>query len=264
MSVSGKRSHDIVSRYISDEIKRLVRQKSFFGCVICGVPVYHYDHIHDYAETGDNQAENLTLLCPTHHQDKTSGRLTRDAVLKFVENPHNGSKKFTASHFMPIVGDTALFEAGTNRFEFSFRSQPGRFSAIEIFRQSILGLHNEEGHLLLDVLLTAQNGDPLVVIEKGELRVSTGVWDYRLEGRDLVISSPNQKPTLQCQFLRNGFSVRRGFVSLRQPGFAVLRKPELSQMRAIAIEPERCLLLPQQSTFTNCTMVDCRVGLSVN
>jgi len=48
-------------------MQREVRQRCGFGFVICGIPIYHYDHIIDHAEVHEHTADKLTLLCPTHH-----------------------------------------------------------------------------------------------------------------------------------------------------------------------------------------------------
>lgn len=52
---------------IPAKIKRLVRQRCGFGCVICGSPIYEYDHIVNWSETHHHKAEELTLLCSKHH-----------------------------------------------------------------------------------------------------------------------------------------------------------------------------------------------------
>jgi len=55
---------------ISDPIKREVRQRCGFGCVICGVPIYDYEHMVPHTEVQEHLANNVTLLCPTHHREK--------------------------------------------------------------------------------------------------------------------------------------------------------------------------------------------------
>jgi hypothetical protein len=44
-------------------MKREIRQRCGFGCVLCGIRIYQYDHIIDYAQVQEHTADNITLLC---------------------------------------------------------------------------------------------------------------------------------------------------------------------------------------------------------
>jgi hypothetical protein len=58
-------------RAIPEEVKRLVRQNSGFGCVLCGLSLYHYDHIDPpFKEAQAHRPEDICLLCPDHHERK--------------------------------------------------------------------------------------------------------------------------------------------------------------------------------------------------
>jgi hypothetical protein len=48
-------------RYVPAEIKRAVRQRCGFGCVLCGVPIFQYDHMIPFAEVQEHTEENITL-----------------------------------------------------------------------------------------------------------------------------------------------------------------------------------------------------------
>ncbi|WNG79930.1 hypothetical protein C6A86_016810 [Mycobacterium sp. ITM-2016-00316] len=56
---------------IPDPMKREVRQRCGFGCVICGHPIYEYEHMDDYAVVKRHGVANITLLCDGHHRLKT-------------------------------------------------------------------------------------------------------------------------------------------------------------------------------------------------
>jgi hypothetical protein len=57
-------------RAIPEPVKREVRQRCGFGCVICGKPLYDYDHKLGFSKVRRHVAEQITLLCPTHHADE--------------------------------------------------------------------------------------------------------------------------------------------------------------------------------------------------
>jgi len=50
------------SRNISLPIQREVRQRCGFGYVICGFPLYGYDHLKDWANFKEHIANDITLF----------------------------------------------------------------------------------------------------------------------------------------------------------------------------------------------------------
>lgn len=61
-------SHGL-SREIPEPVKRSVRQRCGFGCVICGSAVVQYYHFSPpFAEARDHLASGITLLCGRCHQ----------------------------------------------------------------------------------------------------------------------------------------------------------------------------------------------------
>ena len=60
-----------------------------FGCVICGSPLYEYDHLIPWSDVHEHEPENLVLLCPQHHAEKTKGFLTVEALASANDNPRN-------------------------------------------------------------------------------------------------------------------------------------------------------------------------------
>lgn len=74
---------------IPSDIKRQVRQRCGFGCVICGRPLYQYDHLVPWSEVEEHEPDNLVLLCDQHHREKTSGLLPIEQVIEANEAPAN-------------------------------------------------------------------------------------------------------------------------------------------------------------------------------
>src|SRR5690349_14336280 len=89
---------------IPDPIKRVVRQRCGFGCVICGFPLVHYDHMTEWSVVREHRADNLTLLCPNHHQQKTNGLLTEEQVRAADAKPYNRERRMTAPFGLNLMG----------------------------------------------------------------------------------------------------------------------------------------------------------------
>jgi hypothetical protein len=122
----------MTARDIPDPIKRLVRQKSGFGCVVCGLPIFDYEHIEEFAAVQTHNAANMVLLCPNHHAEKTRGRLSKEAIRRAADNPLNLRNERTAGHVFLQTGDIAHFEVAGTKFEYSFAGVNGRFQAIQL------------------------------------------------------------------------------------------------------------------------------------
>ena len=70
---------------IPESMKREVRQRCGFGCVICGMPLYTYEHMLGYVNVDRHVAEELTLLCYQHQYERTQRKLPlvgREAFLR--------------------------------------------------------------------------------------------------------------------------------------------------------------------------------------
>jgi hypothetical protein len=76
------------------EIKREVRQRCGFGCVICGSPLYEYEHMEGWAVVHRHVAEEITLLCDKHHSERTKGLLPKEDVVKANNNPYNNVREY--------------------------------------------------------------------------------------------------------------------------------------------------------------------------
>lgn len=57
--------------------------------MVCGLPLYEYDHLLGWAAVQRHVAEEITLLCDKHHREKTLGLLSNEAVRAANANPLN-------------------------------------------------------------------------------------------------------------------------------------------------------------------------------
>ncbi len=61
----------INSRNIPLPIQREVRKRCGFGCVLCGLPLYEYEHMEEWAQVKRHIADEITLLCDCFDPYKT-------------------------------------------------------------------------------------------------------------------------------------------------------------------------------------------------
>lgn len=204
------------ARHIPEGLKREVRRKCGFGCIVCGLPVFDYEHIDDFATVREHRIDNIVLLCPNHHREKTAGRMPVEVERRFAAKPFNADRSMTPAHRLHLmVGTHSVMRVGNCITEWVFNgTDKGRFAALEVDGIRRIGVDAEDGFLLLDVLLHDVSGRVALRIERGELMVSTGVWDYRLEGARLKINSAVRLLWLDMEFTPEGVAVDRAVIHI--------------------------------------------------
>jgi hypothetical protein len=83
---------------IGAEMEKEVRRRCGFGCVMCGLPLYEYDHILGWSNVQRHVAEEITLLCEMHHREKTNGLLPLDHVVAANREPFNLRRAVSRPH----------------------------------------------------------------------------------------------------------------------------------------------------------------------
>lgn len=115
-----KNDHGL-SREIPPDIKREVRKRCGFGCVVCGSAIYEYEHYDpEFKDAIKHSADGIALLCPTDHRRKEKKLLSKENYLKAIANPKpfESNKAYTEwkeSNFAPtIIMGNKIFKGGTS------------------------------------------------------------------------------------------------------------------------------------------------------
>jgi hypothetical protein len=157
---------------IPDPIKRAVRRRCGFGCVFCGAPIYDYDHIEPFSSEQSHAANNLTLLCPNHHREKTAGRLAIECVREANLSPRNNASPYTAYHQLYFQGSSFRLRLGGTWFTVCFDAIADKFIAVLIDERPLFSFRRESAKLLIDLALYHEDGNLLLEIDRSELRCS--------------------------------------------------------------------------------------------
>lgn len=181
---------------IPEDVKREVRQRCFFGCIFCGLPVYDYDHIVDWSETQAHEPASITLLCPRHHSEKTRGLLTREQVIAANETPFNATAGVTTPYGLHFEGHSLVtMRIGSDVFQSSSNLYP-----IVIDDVPCVAFVRTDQGLGLWLVLMDEFNHPKVVVENNELIVRADAWDVRFEGQKLTIRDGNGLVFLRMRF----------------------------------------------------------------
>jgi hypothetical protein len=98
-------------------IQREVRQRCGFGCVVCGLPLYEYDHLLGWANVQRHLAEEITLLCDQHHREKGAGLLPNEVIIEANRRPHNLKTGVSKPYDLHYSGSECEIVMGGNCFK---------------------------------------------------------------------------------------------------------------------------------------------------
>jgi hypothetical protein len=184
---------------IPEAVKRLLRQRCGFGCAVCGSPIFDYEHIDGYGITG-NDPGRMTLLCPSHHREKTAGRLPLSLVEQANAAPHNRATTLGGSHELFFFGDEFVVDLGTVRFTFALGVESAEGAAIRVDGMTVLGARWESGRILITANIRDADNQPILVVKDGELQHSTEPWDVTFIGKSLIVRQGPGRVILEIQF----------------------------------------------------------------
>lgn len=197
---------------IPGRIKRKVRQRCGFGCVICGFPIYHYDHIPGYANVRRHRAEELTLLCATHHDEKTRGFMPNSVVIEANKNPHNivhgrsSPYAIFTNHYKPII------VLGEQNFTWSDSLRPSCIIPILAYKHAPISFTLDSKGILLNVDARNSFNERVLYIKDSEILVNSGTWDIEFSGGMLKIWEKTAQMVFQMSFKEDRLIIEKYFI----------------------------------------------------
>lgn len=185
---------------LSPKIKREVRQRCGFGCVICGMPLYEYEHMLEWAEVKRHVASEITLLCRQHHGEKTNGLLPKENVIEANKNPFNLKAGVSKNYLLHYSGKNVQLSLANSIFQFNNLQENDFFAPLVVDGLAIVGFRVEDGKLLLRFIAFNEFNIPILEIIDNELIYRTEQWDIEWVGQKLTVREGHGKILLQIIF----------------------------------------------------------------
>ncbi|ELK1314678.1 hypothetical protein QI814_003636 [Escherichia coli] len=178
-----------LSRTIPPSVKREVRQRCGFGCVICGFGFYDYEHFDpDFVDATEHNPAGMTLLCSQCNQKRARGRLSAHTVAVANANPKCLQQGFANEMFD--------FHSEPIDIQFAGVTFYGCKHLIAINDRPILSVQpalGENSPVLLSGVFSDPAGRETLIISENEWSVDAGYWDVECIGPRITIrSSPGQ------------------------------------------------------------------------
>lgn len=215
--------------HIPTAVMREVRQRCGFGCVICGSPVYEYDHIKGWANVRRHVSDEITLLCKKHHGEKTLGLLPEEIVLKANASPYNLKNGNTSGYKLHFSGGACEISMGGLRFTPS-HTGVRMMAPIMINSHAPILFEMDHDELFLGIGLIDGDGRDVFRIERNELRFITDFWDVEFVGTRLTIREKSRIFFLELDFRPPHRVIVKRF-SFECDGYAVRIEPKHINMK---------------------------------
>jgi hypothetical protein len=227
-----------------------VRQRCGFGCVLCGLPIYDYDHIIPWSKVRGHKPDNIVLLCARHHREKTSGLLNVEAV-RFAQNrPHNFRHGESSPYDLHYSGTNCKTVIGSNTHEWP-QLVSGAFTIPLLIDDTPIVLFRvEDEHLLLTTQLFNRSNQLLAQIVDNQLVYSVSSWDVEFVGRGLTIRGGPGDIFVRMEF--------------ETPSTVLLDRGHIWRNGIeVDIAPDRILFVNNRNTVSNCMAINCILGIGV-
>lgn len=180
--MTAKNKHGL-SRSVPRAVEREIRQRCGFGCVICGLAFYDYEHFApDFVDATFHNPEGMTLLCSQCNQKRARGRLSAETVAAANANPRCLQQGYANEMFDFGVGGIEVLFAGI-----SFTNCPDLIVVNDYPVLSIAPPEAQGEPFRLSGRFADRHGKTTLLIIENTFRSSVGNWDVEWVGPRLIV-----------------------------------------------------------------------------
>jgi hypothetical protein len=172
-----------LSRTIPSAVKRHVRQRCGFGCVICGNAIVHYEHVDPpFSEATRHDPDAIALLCGTCHDKVTRRLVAKETVLQALAHPRALEAGYSRDAFditsaLPMI-------------EFCGTTFLGVQTIVAMMGVEILSVSPPEcagAPMRISALFCDQHGHEVLRIVNNEWFSNARTWDIEVKGQRIII-----------------------------------------------------------------------------
>lgn len=174
-----------LDRNIPSEVKRLVRQRDGFGCILCGNAIIDYEHLEpEFRDAKIHNPDCIVLLCVGCHNRKTRNRISKDKIEAARKSPRSKISGFSFDSFdvgdrhpTVVIGNTLIEQTP---------------DILQIGNDVLLRAAPPEeagAPFRIGASLNDSNGNTSLLIVDNEWRAMTRNWDVECIGNATTIRS---------------------------------------------------------------------------
>ncbi|MEI6847979.1 MAG: hypothetical protein WCK32_08115 [Chlorobiaceae bacterium] len=178
--MSKKNLHGL-SRSIPEQVKREVRQRSKFGCVVCRYGFYEYEHIAPSFETATtHDPANICCLCSSCHSAVTRGQRSKSSVAAAYAAIQAKTSEDASNPFGPLdfYGGWAELRIGGLHYN------PLIQTVLRVHGEDIIKIIPSDAKRQgsISAIFFDEASNPVLALDKNEWEGSTENWDINVVG----------------------------------------------------------------------------------
>lgn len=238
-------------RDIPTEVRRRVRRRCGFGCVVCGSAIVTYEHFDPpFRDARKHRAEGITLLCGSHQLESSKRLLSHESIARCNADPICLQRGY-ASHPLDLgshrpkvfIGGSDFTECGTG---IAFNGQ-------WMFRVKEPEPHSKRWRL--SATFPAQDGSVVSVIKNNELILPAEAFEVEQVARRIRVRKSNDV-VLELEFVPPDTVSVNSFILTSVDGVIFMGRRTLADPLSGALESKSVLEFQHASgavqTFVNC------------
>jgi len=194
--MASKKNQFNLPRHIPESVKRQVRQRSKFGCVVCRAGVSHYEHINpEFKDARSHDPQHICCLCGACH-DKVNRKIYSKEFIahKYSEIQTSDDSEAPHDFFDMHTGESQLLFGGqTNEFTPSF--------VFSVYGESVFRVVSRpgEGEGSIYACFTDAHGQEVMRIDGNQWIAFDKAWDVNIVGPKITISSDKNRIVFQLR-----------------------------------------------------------------
>lgn len=174
-----------LDRHIPSEVRREVRRRSKFGCVICRGGFYVYEHLEDFVGVDEHDPAKICLLCESCHGRITRKQWSKDRARLAYEKIQEHTRAEAGEPRGPLDFHTGQVELVLGDLVYA----PALTSVLRYYGHDLIKLHpgkpGEPG--AITAVFTDDEGKIILELDDNEWVGSLDAWDIEVEGPRIVV-----------------------------------------------------------------------------
>lgn len=180
-----------LSRDIPLNVKREVRQRCRFGCVICGEAIIQYHHFNPpFAEATFHDPGGITLLCGKHHDFVNRKMIPSQRIEEANASPK--CKVSPAQSYLFLGNHVTSVQIGSSTIDAR--------TIIMYENDIVLGFNEPETEgapMRLNAIFTDAEGQPILQIRDNEWEIGSDCYDLETTGSRMKIRRKRGETSLE-------------------------------------------------------------------
>lgn len=213
--MAEKNKHGL-NRYLPPLVKQKVRQRCYFGCIVCGSAIIQYHHFDpEFVDAKEHNPNGITLLCPTCHEKVKKKIFTQKFIEEKNKTPYCKTVGFTKDIFY-FGSESIAFKLGNAWFK--------RLNVILYDGKPLISFsppESENSPMRLNAILYDKDENELLKIINNEWITGIEHFDIETTSNHLIIREKKGAIKLHLSHIANEeISIQK--IDMNYKGFKIM------------------------------------------